>query len=171
MSLRNQQTIATQRADLITLNSQLSHLQATVAELDSLASSRGATIVNLQNELEELSAAQANTSRVSRGEQDWDVLREELSRQATYTSKLESTNVKLKRELAALKDRQTSVEVLKEEKRSLEKKVQGVEKLRERVVKLEGELAAAQKERQEWCVSDLWSCVVLFIDSPCSFLI
>lgn len=88
-------------------------------------------------------------------EQNWDVLREELHRQAEYTSKLESTNVKLKREVAALKDRKTSVEVLREEKRSLEKKVQSVDKLRERVVKLEAELQAAQKERKEWYVLNL----------------
>jgi mitotic spindle assembly checkpoint protein MAD1 len=99
------------------------------------------------------SAAQDKSVHIEVEAETWNVLREELHRQAGYTRTLEATNAKLLAEVNALRERQTSVEVLREQKRELERKVVGADQARESVVRLEAELEAARKEREEWSVS------------------
>jgi len=84
------------------------------------------------------------------------VVRDELHRQAGYLRALESTNVKLSAELAALRKRQTSIEVLKEEKRGLETKVRVLEELREQIVRLQAEVEAGRRERDAWYLRALF---------------
>lgn len=93
-----------------------------------------------------------DTVRKGAEEENWNVVREELHRQANYLRSLESTNAKMNMELNVLRERHASVEVLKEEKRGLERKVKVMEELREKVVKLEAELDAGRREREEWLV-------------------
>lgn len=88
-------------------------------------------------------------------EENMNVVREELHRQANYLRTLESTNAKLTSELTVLRERHTSVEVLREEKRGLEKRVQVLDELRTKVVRLEAEVEAGRREREEWYILSL----------------
>ena len=83
---------------------------------------------------------------------DWKVVRDELTRQASYLRNLESSNARMTGELTQLRQRNESIEVLKEQKRDLERKLVNTDSLRESVVRLEAEVEAARKEREEWCV-------------------
>lgn len=112
--------------------------------------------------MDELTEAQANTSRFSaaggdgdttKGEdENWAIIREELHRQANHLRTVEAANAKMTSELNVLRQRNTSLEVLKEQRRELEKKVEGMQQLKEKVVRLEAELDAARKEREDWYV-------------------
>ncbi|KAI0317816.1 MAD-domain-containing protein [Amylostereum chailletii] len=150
LSRTTAQTIAAQRSQITSLSHQTALLQEQLHTSERLADERSHTIDDIQSRMDELSVAQADTSRSDIEVQSWAVLREELSRLADHNRKVEATNAKLTRELRMLRERQTSVEVLKEEKRTLEARVRGVEELREQVVRLEGEVQAARKEREEW---------------------
>ena len=100
--------------------------------------------------MDDLGAAQLDVSRQEVEAESWDVLREELHRQANYMRTLEGTNTRLTSEVTILRERWASIEVLREEKRGLEQKVHGVEQLREQVVRLDAEVRAARQEREEW---------------------
>ena len=82
---------------------------------------------------------------------DWKVVRDELTRQAAYLRNLESSNARMTGELTQLRQRTESIEVLKEQKRDLERKLANTDSLRQSVVRLEAEVEAARKEREEWC--------------------
>ena len=82
---------------------------------------------------------------------DWKVVRDELTRQASYLRNLESSNARMSGELVQLRQRNESIEVLKEQKRDLERKLANTDSLRQSVVRLEAEVEAARKEREEWC--------------------
>jgi mitotic spindle assembly checkpoint protein MAD1 len=84
---------------------------------------------------------------------DWKVVRDELTRQASYLRNLESSNARMTGELVQLRQRNESIEVLKEQKRDLERKLVNTDSLRQSVVRLEAEVEAARKEREEWCAS------------------
>jgi len=81
---------------------------------------------------------------------DWKVVRDELTRQAAYLRTLESSNARMTGELTQLRQRNESIEVLKEQKRDLERKLANTDSLRQSVVRLEAEVEAARKEREEW---------------------
>lgn len=83
---------------------------------------------------------------------DWKVVRDELTRQASYLRNLETSNARMTGELTQLRQRNESIEVLKEQKRDLERKLANTDSLRQSVVRLEAEVEAARREREEWCV-------------------
>ncbi|KAI9065686.1 MAD-domain-containing protein [Trametes sanguinea] len=147
------QTIATQKSQISTLTRQVSLLEHELSEFKKLAEERARAFETLQSEFDQLSASQSSFTQSSAQDEDWTIIREQLQKQAKYTSQLESANAKMSAELKTLRERQTSVEVLKEQKRELERKVRGADELREKVVKLEAELEAARKEREEWASS------------------
>ncbi|KAK7696454.1 hypothetical protein QCA50_001111 [Cerrena zonata] len=151
-------TIASQKAEITTLSRQLDLLQKELVSFQDIAEQRRKSVEELQNQVDELAEAQANTSRLSVGgegeskgeDENWAIIREELHRQANHLRTVESANVKMTSELNVLRQRNTSLEVLREQKRELEKKVEGMEQLKEKVVRLEAELDAARKEREDW---------------------
>ncbi|CAL1701807.1 unnamed protein product [Somion occarium] len=152
---QSSQTIATQKADTTTLSRQVALLQDELASVQAIAEQRSNALEELQLQFDELSEAQANTSRLSSGggteeDENWSIVREELHRQANHLRTVETANAKMNSELIMLRHRNTSLEVLKEQKRELEKKVSGVEQLKEKVVRLEAELDAARQEREDW---------------------
>ena len=81
---------------------------------------------------------------------DWKVVRDELTKQASYLRNLESSNARMSGELTQLRQRNESIEVLKEQKRDLEHKLVNTDSLRQSVARLEAEVEAARKEREEW---------------------
>jgi len=111
---------STQRTSAQTIASQISQITNLTHQSSLLH-----TISELQTQLADLTAAQVS---LIHSDEEWEqkeresmnVVRDELHRQAGYLRALESTNVKLGAELAALRERQSSIEVLKEEKRGLE---------------------------------------------------
>lgn len=86
---------------------------------------------------------------------DWKVVRDELTRQASYLRNLESSNARMSGELTQLRQRNESIEVLKEQKRDLERKLATTDALRQSVVKLEAQVEASRQEREEWCVAQV----------------
>ena len=153
------QTIASQKAEITTLSRQLDLIQNELVSFQDIAEQRSKTVEELQDQLDELVEAQANTSRFSlasnddtKEREDWTIVREELHRQASHLRTVEAANVKMTSELTMLRQRNTSLEVLREQKRELERKVEGMEPLKEKVARLEAELDAARKEREEWYV-------------------
>jgi mitotic spindle assembly checkpoint protein MAD1 len=113
-------------------------------------------------ELEEENDA-LESSKVSEGpattdpstDNDWKVVRDELTRQASYLRNLESSNARMSGELVQLRQRNESIEVLKEQKRDLERKLANTDSLRQSVSRLEAEVEAARKEREEWCARSI----------------
>ena len=84
---------------------------------------------------------------------DWKVVRDELTRQAAYLQSLESSNARMMGELTQLRQRNESIEVLKEKNRDLNRKLADTDSLRQSVARLEAEVEAARKEREEWYAS------------------
>ena len=84
---------------------------------------------------------------------DWKVVRDELTRQASYLRNLESSNARMTGELDQLRQRNKNIEVLEEQKRDLERKLENTDSLRQSVARLEAEVEAARKEREEWCAN------------------
>jgi mitotic spindle assembly checkpoint protein MAD1 len=88
---------------------------------------------------------------------DWKVVRDELTRQASYLRTLESSNVRMSAELTQLRLRNESIEVLTEQKhdlaRKLEREITNTDALRQSVAKLEVEVEASRKEMEEWCTT------------------
>ena len=155
-------TIATQKAELVTLRRQVEVLAEEVDEFRQIADQKSHALEELQEQLDDLSTTQANTSRREVEDESWTVVREELHRQANHVRTIEAANAKMSGELAILKQRHANIEVLKEQKRELERKVGVVEELREKVVKLEAELEAARKEREAWYVRHLMLVITRF---------
>lgn len=95
-------------------------------------------------------ASEATTAAIPSADSDWKVVRDELTKQASYLRTLESSNARMSGELIQLRQRNESTEVLKEQKRDLERKLTTMDALRQSVAKLEAEVEAARKEREEW---------------------
>ena len=145
-------TISSQKAHITTLSHQVSLLESELGQFKQLAEERARAFEDLQAQFDELSTAQDSFTLQASQDEDWNVIREELHRQAHYMRQLEGANAKMTSELNVLREKQTSVEVLKEQKRDLERKLRGADELREKVVTLEAELDAARQEREDWCV-------------------
>ncbi len=135
------------------MNRQLSLLQDEVAQCKKAAEERRHAFDELQAQYDELNDAQAgdiSQRRSSDDESSWNIVREELHRQADHLRNVEAENAKMTAELLILRQRHSSIEVLKEQKRELEKKLSGVEGMKDKVVRLEAELVAARQEREQW---------------------
>ena len=107
----------------------------------------------------------SNVSKDSTGtdpspDNDWKVVRDELTRQASYLRTLESSNTRMSAELFQLRKRNESIEALKEQKddlaRKLERDLATTDELRQSVAKLEVEVEASRKEREEWCAVSMF---------------
>jgi mitotic spindle assembly checkpoint protein MAD1 len=152
LSRQTSQSSIAQRAQISTLTRQVSSLEAELVEARRITEERVASLAEMQDELDALSAEQEKSIRQDAETETWGVLREELSRQAVFLRTLETQNAKLTTEVNMLRERNTSVEVLKEKNRELERKLVGADQARESVIRLEAELNAARKEREEWFV-------------------
>ena len=97
---------------------------------------------------------------------DWKIVRDELTRQASYLRNLESSNARMTGELTQLRQRNESIEVLKEQRRDLERKSANTDSLRQSVIRLEAEVEAARKEREEWYVRSTFLTRSLLIPIP-----
>ncbi|KIY68425.1 MAD-domain-containing protein [Cylindrobasidium torrendii FP15055 ss-10] len=141
------QAQSTQRTQISQLSREVKYLSEELAQAKSLANERQNSLDTVRAEFEELSLNQ------SRPQEDTNmvVIREELHRQAAYLRQLESTNSKLKAEIA----RNGNVDLLREEKRTMERRARQVEPLQERVAELEGQLSASRAERQDWANKSL----------------
>ena len=154
LSRSTTQTITGQKSQLAELTR-----QAKFFEDESITWKRNAEETNQRfRELEEendalksrkVSEAPPTTADPST-DNDWKVVRDELTRQASYLRNLESSNARMSGELVQLRQRNESIEVLKEQKRDLERKLDNTDSLRQSVVRLEAEVEAARKEREEW---------------------
>ena len=149
MSRDTAQNIATQQAEISTLNRQLDILQLELNETKDLLEQRDGALHELQQQVEDLSAAQDISHASIMDPESWSVVQDELRRQTDYLRTVEAENAKLSSEIAILKQRHENVEVLREQKRELERKVRDAEALREQVGRLQGELAATKQERDE----------------------
>lgn len=83
-------------------------------------------------------------------ENDYEIIRAELTRQTSHISYLESTNARLSSEVARFKARAEGTEILREEKRELERRVEGMESLRKRVAELEAAADEFARREKEW---------------------
>ena len=110
-----------------------------------------ADVNRLQAELDDALTRRSEESRKLQEEQNWNVIRDELHRQATSFRKLEAENARLTTDLRLYKTRAESVQVLREEKMSLEKRLQRAEEYREQAARLQAEVDAARQERAKWC--------------------
>lgn len=152
MSRRTNQKIASQQAQLTTLEHHNSVLEDELEQYKQRVQQQDVALQDLQAQCDELSLSREVNERQALEEESMAVIREELHRQANYLRTLETTNAKLTSEVNSLRERHTSVEVLREEKRGLEHKVRMLEDLRTKVVQLEAEVTAGRKEREEWYV-------------------
>ncbi len=134
------QSSASQRTQISQLTRQVGALSDELAQTKALADDRLRAIDALHVEFDGLQ------TRPPPDDQNMEVIREELHRQADYLRQLETANTKLKAELA----RCGNVDVLREEKRTLERRVRGMDDLRRRIAELEGQVDASQREREEW---------------------
>ncbi|PPQ94910.1 hypothetical protein CVT25_004396 [Psilocybe cyanescens] len=150
LSRSTNQTVASQKTEILTLTHRNSLLEQQYEQAKSLAEERSHALAELQAAYDELSTAKESTERRELEEESMSVVRDELHRQANYLRSLESANSKMTAELNVLRERQTSVEVLREEKRGLERKIQMLEEFRTKAVKLEAEVEAGRKEREAW---------------------
>ncbi|KAG8969020.1 coiled-coil domain-containing protein mad1 [Tulasnella sp. 419] len=145
-------TIALQKSSLATLERRVALLEEELVRSKELATRYKDTNQQLRDQLDELESEKESHPKKEE-DNNWSVIREELSRQSSYMKSLESTNTRLQSEVISLRARQTSIEVLREEKRDLERKLLKAQEDKERVVKLESELDAARREREEWTSS------------------
>ncbi|GBE85486.1 MAD-domain-containing protein [Sparassis crispa] len=143
-------TIESQKAELAARARRSALLETELVEAHRVAEERAQTLAGLQAQLDDLADAQDTSMQHTSDDEDWTVVRAELHHQAEYMRTLEGANSRMSTELAALRERQASVEVLKEQKRELERKVKDAENVREKVARLEAELEAARREREEW---------------------
>lgn len=143
------QVIESQKANIATLTSQLSLLQAELKDAQTIADQRHQALEDLQHQFDDVSVSQDVSRAALNDDESWTVVKEELHRQTSYLRTVEAENAKMTTELAILRQRQSNAEVLKEQKRELERRVRDTDVLQEQVVKLEAELAAALRERDE----------------------
>lgn len=153
LSRSTTQTIIGQKSQLAELTR-----QAKFFEDESVAWKRNAEETNqrlreLEEENDALKSRKASETPPTTDpstDNDWKVVRDELTRQASYLRNLESSNARMSGELVQLRQKNESIEVLKEQKRDLERKLENTDSLRQSVVRLEAEVEAARKEREEW---------------------
>ncbi|TDL13722.1 hypothetical protein BD410DRAFT_871899, partial [Rickenella mellea] len=158
LSNSSQRTIASLKSELTAQTSECALLYTQLEEAQNLAATRLESVSELEMVIEDLQAQKADTSDISttslvnsdkngpNTQENWDVIRDELHRQASYLRQLEATNSRLTNELERLRVRADGAEVLREEKLDLERKVRGLEALRRKVGELEGELEVEREK-------------------------
>lgn len=154
LSRSTTQTINGQKLQLAELTRQAKFFEEESITWKRNAEERSQRLHELEEEndaLESRKVAERPTTPDPSTDNDWKVVRDELTRQASYLRNLESSNARMSGELTQLRQRNESIEVLKEQKRDLERKLANTDSLRQSVVRLEAEVEAARKEREEWC--------------------
>lgn len=144
------QTINSQKSHVLEITHQAAVFEEELASAKQLADEHERTVHALRAQLEELSIEKHDEGRWRTEDENWQVVRDELHRQASYMRNLETTNARLTGEVTSLKERQMSVEVLREEKRDLERKARAADGLRDQVARLEAEVQAGRREREQW---------------------
>ncbi|KAG8883202.1 coiled-coil domain-containing protein mad1 [Tulasnella sp. 331] len=142
-------TIASQKVSVSTLERKVKLLQDELDCARELAQQHKQASTSLRQQIEELEMERESSRRAGEAE-DWNVVRQEMHRQATHWKNLEVMNARLTSEVISLRARQTSIEVLREEKRGLETRLQKASEQFEQIARLQGELEAARKEREDW---------------------
>ncbi|KAG8998937.1 coiled-coil domain-containing protein mad1 [Tulasnella sp. JGI-2019a] len=142
-------TIASQKVSVSTLERKGSLLQDELDRTRELLQQHKQANQTLRQQVDDLEM-QHESSRRGGETEDWNVVREEMHRQAAHWKNLELVNSRLTSEVTSLRARQTSVEVLREEKRTLELKLQKASEQAEQLARLQGEVEAARKEREDW---------------------
>ncbi|KAH7104648.1 spindle assembly checkpoint component Mad1 [Auriculariales sp. MPI-PUGE-AT-0066] len=133
-----------------TASREIEMLRQQLATATQTADARIAEVNALQTKLDHSLADRAESTHRGQDEQSWNVIRDELHRQATSFKKLEVENARLTADLRVFKSRAQSADVLREEKLSLEKRLERAEGFRQQAAKLEAEVDAARKERAQW---------------------
>ena len=160
LSRSTSQTINGQKSQLAELTRQVEFFEEESITWKRVAEEKSQRLRELEEEIDALKSREASqgpaiTDPLMDG--DWKVVREELTRQASYLRNLESSNARMSGELVQLRQRNENIEILKERmhdlerKRDLERKLANTDSLRQSVVRLEAEVEAARKEREEWC--------------------
>lgn len=155
---RNHESAAAiQSSKLAGLERQVIHLQNELVLAQTTAQERATKVNQLQEQLDDLEEAHANTTSTSifsenGGGDQWAIVRDELKRQTQQLRETESANTRLTVEVNKLRARNQNIEILKEEKRDLERKLARMEEVKAKVTTLEGELEAASIEKQSWSV-------------------
>jgi len=155
LSRSTSQTINGQKSQLAELTRQTKFLEEESITWKRIADEKSQRLRELEEENDVLKSREVSQGLAITDpstDNDWRVVREELTRQASYLRNLESSNARMSGELVQLRQRNESIEVLKEQKRDLERKLANTDSLRQSVVRLEAEVEAARKEREEWCV-------------------
>jgi mitotic spindle assembly checkpoint protein MAD1 len=138
------------QAQISAFERRVSQLEQELRQTQNLAEERLSTIHDLRNRCEELESQQDSVIRQNADQENMQVVRDELHRQADYLRSLENTNAKLTREVGHLRDKMVNIEVLREEKRGLERKAIELEEMRDRVIKLEAVVEMTRQEREKW---------------------
>lgn len=155
LSRSTTQVINDQKSQLAELTRQAKFFEDESVTWKCTAEERDRRLRELEEENDALKSRKASEGPVATDpsmDNDWKVVRDELTKQASYLRNLESSNARMTGELTQLRQRNESIEVLKEQKRDLERKLANTDSLRQSVVRLEAEVEAARKEREEWYV-------------------
>ena len=158
--------ISGQKSQLAELTRQAKFFEDESITWKGIAEERSRKLRELEKEhdaLESRKVSEGPAATDPSTDNDWKVVRDELTRQASYLRNLESANARMEGELIQLRQRNESIEVLKEQKRDLERKLANTDSLRQSVVRLEAEVEAARKEREEWCAGSrllIWSILI-----------
>lgn len=130
------------------LEQQNEHLRGESERLRSIQHEDQEQCRVLQDQLDQKSQGRLSENDWGEVEQQWEVLKNQLSKQTQLIRTLEESNSKMRAELLVLRERKMNVEVLKEEKRVLESKVRDADDLRQRVGLLESQLDILERENR-----------------------
>ncbi|GJJ14107.1 hypothetical protein Clacol_008364 [Clathrus columnatus] len=137
------QTINEQKIHLLDVTRQAAEFEEEIKQLKEALEERDEMVYILRSELDGKDTSSTleappdiNTNSDTQG---WKVIQEELHRQASYIQKTSTENLKLKAEVASLKERHESIQVLREEKRQMEGRLRNMDDLRRQVVELGSE--------------------------------
>ncbi|KAF9650450.1 MAD-domain-containing protein [Thelephora ganbajun] len=147
------QMISAQKSQLAELTRRVKFFEDESITWKSTAEERSQKLQELVEENDALRSCKASEGPATMDPpmgDDWKVVRDELTRQASYLRDLESSNARMSRELDHLRQRNKSIEVLEEQNRDLKHKLTNTDALRDSVGRLEVEVEAARKEREEW---------------------
>lgn len=152
------QTVGGLKSQLAELTRQAKFFEEEFVTWKRIAEERSQRLEKLEEENDDLKSRKASEDSTGvdpSRDNDWKVVRDELTRQASYLRTLESSNARMSTELTQLRLRNESIEALREQKhdlaRKLERELTITDTLRQSAAELEVEVGAARKEREEWC--------------------
>ena len=162
LSRSTSQTLSGLKSQLAELARQAKFFEDEYITWKRIAEERDLKLRELEEENDDLKSHKApedSTVTDPSRDNDWKVVRDELTRQASYLRTLESSNSRMSVELIQLRLRNESIEALKEQKRDLahklDREISTADTLRQSVAKLEVEVEAARKEKEEWYATSM----------------